>query len=164
MQACSLVHDGKINLSQSRIQVLYNAFGGYPNDIFIKQCRQCTNAPCVTACPFKAITIDSKTGVRSVNATLCTGCQTCLSINACPYLPFRIAGGGGTNKVVMCDLCSNATYWNKVGGPSGTQACVEICTMQALKFSSTVPTDYETNLKSANYLALTAITANVKTA
>ena len=33
MLACSLVHEGKENLSLSRIQVIQNPFGGFPDDL-----------------------------------------------------------------------------------------------------------------------------------
>ncbi|MDI6872594.1 MAG: twin-arginine translocation signal domain-containing protein, partial [Bacillota bacterium] len=53
MLACSLVHEGKENLSLSRIQVLQNPFGRYPEDVSQEQCRQCSYPACVEACPHK---------------------------------------------------------------------------------------------------------------
>ncbi|MBW2217493.1 MAG: hypothetical protein JRF34_09930 [Deltaproteobacteria bacterium] len=38
-----------------------------------------------------------------------------------------------------CDLCTNTPYWNEKGGPMGKQACVSVCPMEAITFTTTVP-------------------------
>lgn len=89
MLACSLVHEGKENLSLSRIQVLQNSFEKYPNDISQEQCKQCTFPACAEACPTKALTADPTKGhVRLVDSRKCIGCMQC--IQACPQQPARI--------------------------------------------------------------------------
>ena len=55
MLACSLVHDGVESYSKSRIQVVQDPFGKFPNDLKVEQCRQCIDAPCVEACPEDAL-------------------------------------------------------------------------------------------------------------
>jgi ferredoxin len=34
---------------------------------------------------------------------------------------------------MKCDLCIDAPYWGREGGPNGHQACVDICPAKALK-------------------------------
>jgi len=71
MLACSLVHEGKENLSMSRIQIVQNSFEKYPADIetrLAESCDLCADAPfwdeqggsdgkqaCVEACPLGAV-------------------------------------------------------------------------------------------------------------
>ena len=54
MLACSLTHHGETNQSLSRIQILQDPWGKFPEDITIAQCRQCPYPACVQACPFGA--------------------------------------------------------------------------------------------------------------
>ena len=66
MLACSLVHEGYICQSLSRIQVLQDSFIGWPDDIDIEQCRQCLDPACVEACPVGALHVDTENGnIRS---------------------------------------------------------------------------------------------------
>ncbi len=166
MLACSLVHEGKENTTLSRIQVLWNSLGNYPNDIAIRQCRQCVYPSCVYACPTGALSFDQQSGTRLVNQDACIGCQRCLE--ACPQMPSRIVWDSADGKAEKCDLCLGAKYWNQKGGPDGKQACVEVCPMKAIKFTSTIPAQvgtvgYETDLRSSNYLSLVAPTPNTTT-
>ena len=71
MLACSLVHEGKENLSMSRIQVIQSSFEKYPGDIEtrpVESCDLCADTPfwnekgggdgkqaCVEACPLGAV-------------------------------------------------------------------------------------------------------------
>ena len=58
MLACSLVHHGEENLSLSRIQILQNPQGSFPDDLVISQCRQCVDPACVASCPVGALKSD----------------------------------------------------------------------------------------------------------
>ena len=51
MIACSMVHEGQVNFSLSRIQVHRAVLNKYPADILIKVCRQCPEPLCVKNCP-----------------------------------------------------------------------------------------------------------------
>ncbi|MHC4677323.1 MAG: 4Fe-4S dicluster domain-containing protein [Planctomycetota bacterium] len=138
MLACSLVHEGKENLSLARIQVVQNSFGKFPNDIELAQCRQCKTPACVQACPTRAIYAEGKYGnVRMVDAKKCTGCMACL--NACPHTPGRAIWDFEDEHAQKCDLCANTPFWNERGGPGGKQACVELCPVAALKFTKEMP-------------------------
>jgi len=149
MVACSLVQEGKENISLSRIQIRPNTFEHYPNDIEMQQCRQCVIPPCALACPTEALHADAANGnVRTVDETKCIGCKLCMY--ACPYLP-HMPVWDHTNKsindigvVIKCDLCAGSPYWPEKGGPDGKQACVENCPLKAIKKVNEVPDQEDT--------------------
>ena len=88
MIACSLVHEGEVNLSLSRIQVHRAVLDEYPLDIQIKVCRQCPTPLCVENCPTGACHISVENGnIRMIDADKCIGCKTC--IESCPVIPHR---------------------------------------------------------------------------
>jgi protein NrfC len=41
--------------------------------------------------------------------------------------------------VRLCDLCAEAPYWPENGGPHGKQACIEVCPMEAIAFTTIIP-------------------------
>ncbi len=145
MLACSLVHEGVQSQSLSRIQIIQNSFDPFPNDLDISQCRQCVEPACVGVCPEGALTADAAFGnVRKVDRTKCVGCGQC--VEACPYTPSRSVllpddSFDGEDKANKCDLCANAPYhWDeKGGGPAGKQACVAVCPVEAIRFTSKIP-------------------------
>jgi protein NrfC len=68
MLACSLTHYGAQSLSLSRIQIIQDSFGKFPDDIKIAVCRQCVTPPCVINCPVGAAYITWKNGnIRRIN-------------------------------------------------------------------------------------------------
>ncbi len=150
MLACSLVHDGAASTSLSRIQVSRAILTRYPYDIQISVCRQCPEPLCVENCPTGACHIDKANGnVRMIDSAKCSGCGTCL--DACPHSPHRTVWNPAANKATKCDLCANAPYFSKKGGPSGSQACVVTCPMKALKVVAELPSQtdisgYDVNL------------------
>ena len=165
MLACSLVHEGVENLSLARIQVIQNSFEKWPHDVTIEQCRQCVKPYCVEACPEDALKANPKYGnIRMIDIDKCIGCGEC--IEACPYTPSRPIIGPdqryqNREKARICDLCANATYhWDeKGGGPKGKQACVEVCPVNAIKFTAQIPLQqgdagYKVNLRDWKWAAL----------
>ena len=165
MLACSLVHEGVESLSLSRIQIIQNSFGGFPDDLAISQCRQCIEPVCVEVCPEGALTADAEFGnVRRVDRTKCVGCGECVA--ACPYTPTRsilVPDGSfdGEDKANKCDLCADTPYhWDDAGGgPNGKQACVAVCPVGAIAFTTKIPAQegdsgYNVNLRNRVWQAL----------
>ncbi|RLC14235.1 MAG: 4Fe-4S dicluster domain-containing protein [Deltaproteobacteria bacterium] len=157
MLVCTLVHEGKENLTLSGIQVIQNPFEKFPNDLTVEQCRQCAMPRCVEACPTGAIHADSQNGnVRRINAEECTGCMAC--VEACPFPTSRILWDSEKEQARKCDLCADTPYWHEKGGPGGRQACVELCPVNAIKFTRKMPikdTDadkgYKVNLRGSGW-------------
>jgi protein NrfC len=134
MFACSMVHEGVANPSLSRIQIIRDApsFTKYPYDIIMSVCRQCVTPLCVQNCPTGACHVDTANGnVRRIDEDKCIGCGRC--IESCPHKPHRTIWNFVKNISMKCDLCIDAPYWGKKGGPDGHQACVDICPAKALK-------------------------------
>ena len=151
MLACSLVHEGETNLSLSRIQIHRAVLNTYPLDIQINVCRQCPDPLCVRYCPTGAAHVSAANGnIRMIDSKKCIGCQTC--IKSCPHIPHRPIWNPVTKKATKCDMCVDTPYYNKKGGPGGTQACVEACPVNALKVISEMPSQkdisgYDLNLQ-----------------
>ncbi len=158
MLACSLVHYGVQNLSLSRIQIMQDSFGKFPNDIKMAPCRQCKAPVCVQSCPVGAAYVDTANGnVRRIDEKKCIGCQTCLRM--CPQQPHRTVWNHEIKKSTKCDLCIDTPYWSEKGGPGGKQACVESCPMKALKLVAEMPDQketegYDVNLRNEHWLKL----------
>lgn len=162
MAACSLVHEGKVNLSLARIQIMKDDLAPFPSDITMHQCHQCDDAPCVAVCPTGALSVDAAHGnVRRIDATKCIGCKTCLT--GCPFTPknlqFHPATSGGVgaasgtvhaNEHIMqkCDLCTNAPFWSRATGPgvANGQACVAVCPAQAIKYVTDISAGYDVDM------------------
>ena len=69
-------------------------------------------------------------------------CRQCLEpacVEACPFKPSRAIWNFQGGHAQKCDLCSGAPYWDAPGGPKGRQACVEICPVGAIQFTSEIP-------------------------
>ncbi len=151
MMICSLAHYGKHSLSLSRIQIQQNSFKAFPYDLSIDQCRQCTYAACVAACPTNALHADGKNGnVRLVSEGKCIGCQRCME--ACPYGTSNVSWNHEDKHAHKCDLCLDTPFWNEKGGSNGQQACVKVCPTSAIKFTNEIPTQagdggYKVNLR-----------------
>ena len=153
MLACSLAHEGRTSLAFSRIQILDDPFGRFPNDIEIMTCHQCENPECYLACLFLdiAFCIDDKTGARYINEEQCTGCRLCEE--ACIFTPSRISFNHDRNVAIKCDLCRNTPYWDS----STEKACVAVCPVKAIKLSTTKPSGhdrYRVNLRGDGWAKL----------
>ena len=118
--ACALENDGVMATGRSRIAVISfmeSRAYGLPYH-FPTTCRQCADAPCLTACPENALIRDRKGGhLLRIDAEQCTGCRLC--IGACPY---GVIGFDRTSrKARKCELCH------------GNPACVRICPSGAIQ-------------------------------
>ncbi len=140
MFACSMSHQGEANPALSRIQIVRDSpsFTKYPLDINMAVCRQCVSPLCVQNCPSGAAHVDAEHGnVRVIDQKKCIGCKKC--IQSCPQRPHRTVWNPFKNKSSKCDLCIDAPYWSRKGGPDGEPACVTICPAKALKLVHEAP-------------------------
>ena len=102
--------------------------GDFPNImrwIFSVSCMQCDKAPCIPACPAKAI-YRREDGIVAINKDKCVGAGDC--ITACPYSAPYI--DPETNKADICDLCASE---RDLRGEF-TPYCVQTCSGEALIF------------------------------
>ncbi|WP_298706133.1 4Fe-4S dicluster domain-containing protein [uncultured Veillonella sp.] len=85
-------------------------------------CRHCENAPCMKACPVKAISKRNDNMIY-VDEDTCIGCREC--VLACPFGAVRMAPvEEGRVVATKCDLC--------IDTEAGTPACVKGCPKKAL--------------------------------
>lgn len=160
MLVCSLAHEGAVSFSLSRIQIVQNSFEKWPDDVAVAQCRQCTEPLCLEACPTGALHVESEEGnVKTVDERKCIGCMQC--IQACPFTPSRMEWNFEGRHAQKCDLCIETPYhWDEAGGgPNGKQACVEVCPVNAIQFTTEVPDQegdagYSVNLRDENWKKL----------
>ena len=146
MLICSMGHYGEANPSLSRIQIIRDApsFTKYPLDIVISVCRHCVTPVCVNSCPVGAAHIDTENGnIRVIDENKCIGCQQCIKM--CPQRPRRTVWNPYTKKSSKCDMCTNAPYWSRKGGPDGEPACVTSCPARALKLVKETPSQEDVN-------------------
>ena len=155
MMACTLAHEGRVDLTHARIQIKKHVFGTYPDDDIEQYvCKQCADAPCVAACPTEALAVDPETGVRAIDEQKCIGCKLCMK--ACKYEPSRIVYDFDRRIALKCDLCTSTPYWDEKGGVRGKQACIDVCSLQAIAFSRDLPETeeaYEVNLRTSLHYA-----------
>lgn len=116
---CSLEKDKVFNPTRSRIRVVRI----YPTTNASLTCRLCEDAPCVIACPRKALTQSEETGVILIDDDLCNGCGWCFE--ACDFGAITL--DPETKVVRICDLCSD-----REEGP----VCVEWCPEEALELTT----------------------------
>jgi len=120
--------EGTCNLLLSRMRVVRM----HPLINVAIACRFCRDAPCVTACPEKALRQSEESGVLTVDETKCKGCDWC--IQACPH--GGLALHPDKTLVIACDLCG------------GEPKCVDSCPEEALKLVSD-DTEFESKLETA---------------
>ncbi|MFB0568124.1 MAG: 4Fe-4S dicluster domain-containing protein [Nitrososphaeria archaeon] len=113
---CSLEKEKTFNPTLSRIRTLRI----YPNTNASLACRLCEDAPCVIACPRKALEQSKENGVILVDDDKCDGCGWC--IEACDFGTITLMPDKKT--VAICDLCD------------GEPKCVKWCPEEALELSS----------------------------
>jgi TPP-dependent indolepyruvate ferredoxin oxidoreductase alpha subunit len=108
---CSFKKEGVFNAYKSRIRTV--RINQVLNTVLI--CRQCKNAPCITACPEKALK-QSETGTIVLDESLCKGCDWCMQ--ACEYGSIYL--DAEKNIAFVCNNCE------------GEPECIQTCPEQAL--------------------------------
>jgi Fe-S-cluster-containing hydrogenase component 2 len=113
--ACSFLKEGTFSPSNSRIRIVRIDEEGL--DIPIG-CEHCDDAPCITACPTRALSIDSETQAVVLNPDFCIGCKQCMVI-----CPFGAIHYDDKRKIFYkCDLCD------------GTPECVKWCVTGGIEY------------------------------
>lgn len=112
VNTCSMYYSKVIGPEWSRVRVVRIE----PGLDFPLFCRNCVDAPCITACPNEALFRTSK-GIVMVNNKKCTGTGAC--ITACPYSAIHL--NPDTGKAIKCIQCGE---------------CVKRCPADAIWMSS----------------------------
>lgn len=87
----------------------------------VTRCNQCTDAPCVAACPTQAM-YRREDGIVDFDKDICIGCKACIA--ACPYDAIFI--NPEDNSAEKCNLCAHRL---DVGLEP---ACVTVCPVDAI--------------------------------
>jgi TPP-dependent indolepyruvate ferredoxin oxidoreductase alpha subunit len=107
--ACSFEKEKVFNPLKSRIRSV--RIGQIQNTAVT--CKGCIGAPCILACPEKAISQAKKTGAIIIDESKCKGCDWC--IDACKYGAITLHPN--SRKAIVCDTCG--------GNPKCIPACPE---------------------------------------
>ncbi|MGH2496207.1 MAG: 4Fe-4S dicluster domain-containing protein [Ktedonobacteraceae bacterium] len=120
--ACKAEHDVPIGVY--RTWVKYIEKGEFPNSrryFLVNRCNHCTDAPCVTICPTKAL-YKRADGIVDFDSSRCIGCKSCMQ--ACPYDALYIDPNSHT--AAKCNYCAHRTE-------KGLEpACVVVCPVHAI--------------------------------
>lgn len=110
-----------------RDPVLEKPLGVFPNleqHWLPSMCQHCVAAPCVEACPTRALWQRENDGVVVLDKDRCIGCQRCGE--ECPYDAFSFDEDVGTaDKCTMCD------HRHESGGQP---MCAVVCPTRAIHF------------------------------
>jgi anaerobic carbon-monoxide dehydrogenase iron sulfur subunit len=130
---CSVRHDHVSNPERSRIRVIkWEAEGVYVP----MTCQQCEDAPCVNACPAKALARNQELGRVEIDYDVCIGCRTCVSV--CPFGAMNFIASD--RRVTKCDLCD------------GDPQCVRFCEVEAIEFIPASEVGHDKRRKAARRL------------
>jgi len=115
--ACKTEHE--VPVGQFRTWVKYVDQGVFPNstrNFGVMRCNHCTDAPCVTICPTKAL-FKRDDGIVDFDNTRCIGCKSCMQ--GCPYDSIYI--DENTHTAAKCNFCAHRIDNNI------EPACVVVC-------------------------------------
>jgi len=92
-----------------------------------RQCMQCVDPACVSACMIKAFQKDPQTGVISYEASRCLGDRYCQM--ACPFNVPKFEWSKAFPVMVKCELCRKRVDRTD---RDGVPACAEVCPREAV--------------------------------
>lgn len=114
-QICSMTHYGVSNPTKACIRIIRDHQAQMDIATY---CHGCSDAPCITACNFDALSRDPNTNAILVDVDNCVACRNC--IRECPYAAPSMHPNG--DYVLICDLCG------------GQPECVNICPEKAIQY------------------------------
>jgi Fe-S-cluster-containing dehydrogenase component len=87
----------------------------------VTRCNQCTDAPCVAACPTEAM-YRREDGIVDFDKSICIGCKACMA--ACPYDAIFI--NPDDHSAEKCNMCAHRIDMGL------EPACVTVCPTEAI--------------------------------
>jgi len=116
-----------LNAQTKNIIQLYRSPDGAESSFMKRQCMQCVDPACASACPFSALA-KGKFGIVEWEPSRCIGCRFCEI--SCPFDVPRFEWAKFNPKIVKCELCRHRL-------PEGLQpACTEVCPVGAVVFGT----------------------------
>ncbi len=116
--------ENEVPLSVTRTYVKSVDVGTFPQArraFQVTRCNQCTDAPCVTACPTSAM-YTREDGIVDFDKSVCIGCKACMA--ACPYDAIFI--NPEDHSAEKCNFCAHRIDLGL------EPACVVVCPTQAI--------------------------------
>ena len=142
---CSFVHTGEFNPINSRIHRVRIE----PILNIALACQKCDDAPCIRACPEKALTQDGVSGNIIIDNDKCNGCGFC--IRACDFGVISLQLD--SQKAITCDLCEGMKeeFIDPEVGKKEPQ-CISVCPKEAISLKNVVQIGEETRIEAAKRL------------
>ena len=112
-----------LNANTKNIIKLYQQ--GSDRSFIKRQCMQCLDPACTTACMMGALT-KGEFGIVSWNGDRCVGCRYCEM--ACPFNVPKFEWTSSNPRIVKCELCRDRLAEGK------EPACTEVCPRKAVIF------------------------------
>ena len=116
--------ENEVPLGVTRTYVKYVETGVFPQarrNYQVTRCNQCADAPCVAACPTKAMHVRPD-GIVDFDKSICIGCKACIA--ACPYDAIFI--NPDDHSAEKCNFCAHRL-------DQGLEpACVVVCPSEAI--------------------------------
>jgi Fe-S-cluster-containing dehydrogenase component/formate-dependent nitrite reductase membrane component NrfD len=124
--ACTTVckSENEVPLGVTRTYVKSADIGVFPQArraFQVTRCNQCTDAPCVAACPTEAM-FRREDGIVDFDKRICIGCKACMA--ACPYDAIFI--NPEDHSAEKCNMCAHRL---DIGLEP---ACVTVCPTEAI--------------------------------
>jgi anaerobic dimethyl sulfoxide reductase subunit B len=121
-------------------EVVSGVFPGLKRQFYSISCRHCAKAPCIEACPTKAIS-KRPDGIVLVNRNECIGCKACLE-----KCPFGIPQFDTDGLMQKCDMCLDRIENGQV------PICAATCPTQALRWGTLAEISGFANKKVDKYM------------
>jgi Fe-S-cluster-containing dehydrogenase component/formate-dependent nitrite reductase membrane component NrfD len=115
--ACKAEHQIPIGVNRCWVKTVeQGTFPATRRLFFPVLCNQCSDAPCVTICPTRAL-FKRTDGIVDLDGDVCIGCRACMV--ACPYDQLFI--DPNTRTAEKCNFCANRVENGLL------PACVSVC-------------------------------------